>query len=181
MTRTLLVFSMITAILAAVFTAQAQTTARVYRVGWINPWSIAEFTGDSNPRFNTFRQEMRQRGYVEGQNLVLELRSVEARPERIFAVVSELVRLNVDIIVAVANPTVQAVQQVTSFAYDNQGNRTFIYNADGYNVTNWYDSLGRLITTGDGPGASRRPSSRWTRDARASMAPIDVEAFRVAY
>jgi hypothetical protein len=95
MTRTLLVFSMITAILAAVFTAQAQTTARVYRVGWITPWSVAEFTGDSNPRFNTFRQEMRQRGYVEGENLIFELRSVEASPERISEVVGELIRLNV--------------------------------------------------------------------------------------
>ena len=114
MTRTLLAFSMITAILAAVFTAQAQTTARVYRVGWITPWSIAEFTGDSNPRFNTFRQEMRQRGHVEGENLIFELRSVEARPERISEVVGELIRLNVDVIVAVAQPTVQAAQQATT-------------------------------------------------------------------
>ena len=114
MTRTLLVFSMITAILAAVFTAQAQTTARVYRVGWITPWSVAEFTGDSNPRFNTFRQEMRQRGYVEGENLIFELRSVEARPERLSEVVGELIRLNVDVIVAVAQPTVQAAQQATT-------------------------------------------------------------------
>ena len=113
LTRALLVFSMITVILVAAASAGAQTAERVHRVGWITPTPVAELVSDSNPGFNTFRQEMRQRGYVEGQNLVLELRSTEAKPEQIRAVVSELVRLNVDIIVAVANPTVQAVQQVT--------------------------------------------------------------------
>ena len=102
-----------TIILVAAASAGAQTVERVHRVGWITPTPVAELVSDSNPRFNAFRQEMRQRGYVEGQNLGLELRSVEAGPERIFAVASELVRLNVDVIVAVANPTVQAVQQVT--------------------------------------------------------------------
>ncbi len=44
------------------------------------------------------------------------------------------------------------VQEVTSFDYDYQGNLTFVWNADGYNVTNWYDSLGRQIAKGDGTG-----------------------------
>src|SRR5262244_2708534 len=109
MTRTLLVFSAITAILAAVITSQAQT-AKVYRVTWIAPTRIA---AEGNPTFSTFRQEMRRRGYVEGENLTLELRYVDATPERISGVVGELVRLNVDVIVAVSQPTVQAAQQAT--------------------------------------------------------------------
>jgi putative ABC transport system substrate-binding protein len=56
---------------------------------------------------------MRQRGYVEGRNLVLELRSVEGKLGRLSEVVSELVRLNVDVIVAVSQPVVQAAQQAT--------------------------------------------------------------------
>jgi putative tryptophan/tyrosine transport system substrate-binding protein len=105
MTRTLLVFSAVTAILASVITSQAQT-AKVYRVAWIAPERPGAI-------FNTFRQEMRRWGYVEGENLTFELRIVEAKPERISGVVGELVRLNVDVIVAVFQPTVQAVQQAT--------------------------------------------------------------------
>jgi len=75
MTRTLLVFSAVTAILASVITSQAQT-AKVYRVAWIAPERPAAI-------FNTFHQEMRRLGYVEGENLTFELRIVEAKPERI--------------------------------------------------------------------------------------------------
>ena len=41
------------------------------------------------------------------------------------------------------------VQEVTSFAYDYQGNRTYIFYPDGTTVTNWYDLLRRRIATGD--------------------------------
>ena len=44
------------------------------------------------------------------------------------------------------------IQQATTMLYDYQGNRSFVYNADGYNLTNWYDSLGQLAATGDGWG-----------------------------
>ena len=108
MTRTLLVFSTITAILASVITSRAQTV-KVYRVAWITPTPAAE----ASPSFNTFRREMRRWGYVEGENLTFELRSVEAKHEQIAGVVGELIRLNVDVIVAVSQPTVQAAQQAT--------------------------------------------------------------------
>ena len=100
-------------LLAAPLAAEAQEAGKVYRVGWIAPTPVAELINDSNPRFNTFRREMRHRGYVEGQNLFLEVRFAEARLERISEVVGELVRLNVDVIVAVAAPTVQVTQQAT--------------------------------------------------------------------
>jgi YD repeat-containing protein len=45
-----------------------------------------------------------------------------------------------------------AVQQVTTYTHDYQGNLIYIYNADSYNVTNWFDALGRTITIGDGTG-----------------------------
>ena len=43
-----------------------------------------------------------------------------------------------------------AVEQDTTYNRDYQGNLTTIYNADGYNVTNWFDALGRMTTTADG-------------------------------
>ncbi len=45
-----------------------------------------------------------------------------------------------------------AIQELTIFNYDNQGHPTTINYADGYNVTNWFDALGRKIATGDGTG-----------------------------
>ena len=84
MTHTLLVVSMLTTILAATFTAQAQTMARAYRVAWISPTPVAEV----NPTFNAFREEMRQRGYVERETITFERRSVEAKPERIWEFVA---------------------------------------------------------------------------------------------
>jgi len=114
MSRTMIVVAMIAASLAAVPAAQAQTAEKVYRVGWISPTPVAEITSNPTHGFNSdFRREMRQRGYVEGQNLVLELRSVEEGLGRVSEVVSELVRLNVDVIVAVSQPAVQAAQQGT--------------------------------------------------------------------
>jgi YD repeat-containing protein len=52
----------------------------------------------------------------------------------------------------VTNAFGTAVQEVTSFGYDNQGNRTFVFYPDGTTVTNWYDSLRRPIATADGIG-----------------------------
>jgi len=98
-------------LLAAPLAAEAQPAGKVYRVGYLSPIPVAE--RGSNPSFNIFRREMRQRGYVEGQNFVLEHRSVEGSPGRDSEVVGELVRLNVDVIVAVSQPVVQAAKQVT--------------------------------------------------------------------
>ena len=62
---------------------------------------------------NAFRQELRQRGYTEGENLTVELRSVGAKPDQISAVMAELIRLKVDVLVAMTQPAVQAAQQAT--------------------------------------------------------------------
>lgn len=110
----MIVVAMIAASLASVLAARAQTAGKVYRVGFIGPRPVAQITSDPTHDFNTvFRREMRQRGYVEGQNLVLEVRSTEGRLERVSEVVGELVRLNMDVIVAVSNPVVQAAQHAT--------------------------------------------------------------------
>jgi len=98
-------------LLAAPLAAEAQQARRVYRVGYIGPTPVATLISD--PTFDSFRREMGQRGYVEGQDLVLELRSVAERPDRVSEVVGELVRLNPDIIVAVSAPVIQAARQVT--------------------------------------------------------------------
>jgi hypothetical protein len=88
----MIVVAIIAASLAAVPAARAQTAEKVYRVGYILPRPVAEITSNPTHHFNSdFRREMRRRGYVEGQNLVLELRSVEERLGRVSEVVSDIV------------------------------------------------------------------------------------------
>jgi len=86
------------AVLAAPLGAGAQQFGRVYRVGVLLPTPISRISGAG-----AFKQGLRDLGYIEGQNLVLEYRSIDAeKPEQLPALAAELVRINVDIIFAVA-------------------------------------------------------------------------------
>ena len=102
-------------LLAAPLAARAQAVGKVYRVGLMAISPLAAIVSDpSNPINSGFRREMRNRGYVEGQSLILELRSIEGKMERASEVVAELVRLNVDVIVT-ANPEMtRQAQRVTT-------------------------------------------------------------------
>jgi putative tryptophan/tyrosine transport system substrate-binding protein len=61
-----------------------------------------------------FRQGLRELGYVEGQNIVIEYRSAEGKDERLPGLAAELVRLKVDVIVAASPPATEAAKQATS-------------------------------------------------------------------
>ena len=65
-------------------------------------------------RVDAFRQALREQGYVEGQNIVVEYRGADGRIERLPDLAAELVRLKPDVIVAVATPAARAVRQATS-------------------------------------------------------------------
>ena len=96
-------------ILAAPLAAGAQQPKKVPRIGvlWTYSPTIAA------PFAEAFRQGLRGLGYVEGQNVALEERWAEGRFDRLPALAAELVRLNVDVILAASTPAVQAVQQAT--------------------------------------------------------------------
>jgi putative ABC transport system substrate-binding protein len=112
---TVFVLSLLAAILGTVLHAEAQTAGKIYRVGIVRPASSAPLTTTDPAHFfnSGFRPELRDRGYVEGQNLILEMRSGPAKPEELSAVMGELVGLNVDVIFAVSEPAVRAAQQAT--------------------------------------------------------------------
>ncbi len=103
-------------LLAAPLAAEAQTAGKVYRVGLISTTTpVATILSDPTHPFNSgFRREMRDRGYMEGQNFILELRSLEGRMEQASEVVAELVRLNVDVIVTVGGEMTRAAKRVTT-------------------------------------------------------------------
>ena len=75
--------------------ARAQQPARIPRIGILIPASASSFSA----RVEAFRQRLREHGYVEGKNIVIEYRYAEGKPERLPDLAAELVRLNVDVIV----------------------------------------------------------------------------------
>jgi putative ABC transport system substrate-binding protein len=96
-------------LLAAPFTAEAQPAGKVSRIGYLSASSST-----SNPRIlEAFRQGLRDLGWVESQNLVIEYRWAEGRFDRLADLAAELVRLKVDLIVAAPAPPALAAKKAT--------------------------------------------------------------------
>ena len=98
-------------ILTAPIAAEAQQSAKVPRIGWL---SIASPTPAVSHLMEAFRQGLRELGYVEGQNIAVEYRFAEGRPERLPEFAAQLVALKVDIIVTPNPAGTQAAKQATS-------------------------------------------------------------------
>lgn len=89
---------------------QAQPAGKVYRIGVLE--GVGEASNVAN--LDAFRQGLRELGYVEGRNVVIEYRSAEGRPERFQDLARELVRLEVDVIVTRGTPAALSAKQVTA-------------------------------------------------------------------
>ena len=88
----------------------AQQQGRVWRVGYLSPTSASV-----NPQYTgAFLQGMRELGYVEGKNLVIEWRYADGKFDRLPVLAEELVQLKVDVIVAAASPAIGAAQKATT-------------------------------------------------------------------
>jgi putative ABC transport system substrate-binding protein len=88
-------------LLAAPLGAEAQQAAKIARIGYLSP-NLA-----TSPHLReAFRQGLRDLGYVEGRNLVIEYRDAEGKVERLPALAAELVALKVDVIVTEGGNTV---------------------------------------------------------------------------
>ncbi len=96
-------------LLAAPLAAEAQQARKVPRIGFLG----TRTPSDTSSAFDAFRQGLRELGWVEGQNIVIEYRWAEGRYERLPTLAAELVRLKVDIIVAVTTPGIQAAKNAT--------------------------------------------------------------------
>src|SRR5262245_17621612 len=93
----------------APLTAQTQQTGKVPRIGALAGATAATYAA----RFDSFRRGLRELGYVDGQNIAIEYRYADGKLERLPALAAELVRLNVDVIFAVAAPETEAARQAT--------------------------------------------------------------------
>ena len=104
-------------ILTFVHLAEAQQPKKVPRIGYLSAFDAA---GES-ARSEAIRVALRESGYVEGQNIVIEYRCAEGKLDRFPGLTAELVRLEVDIIVvaggARANPGGQECDQDDSHRY----------------------------------------------------------------
>jgi putative ABC transport system substrate-binding protein len=97
--------------------ARAQPPQRVRRVAFIATTSpVSELIGPNpvNPTAKAFTQGLRELGYVDGQNLVIEWRSAEGKPDDLKKIVRQLVADHVDVIVAPVNPVTKAAKSVTT-------------------------------------------------------------------
>jgi ABC-type uncharacterized transport system substrate-binding protein len=97
-------------LLAFAVLAEAQQPAKVPRRGYLSR------TGDSKnpgPQVEGFRQGLRDLGYIEGKNILVEYRYIEGKSDSIPSLVAELVQLKVDVLVLGPLPAIRAAKQAT--------------------------------------------------------------------
>jgi putative ABC transport system substrate-binding protein len=96
-------------LLAAAVAVQAQTARKPYRIGYLVTGGSVSFPISVEP----FKRGMRDLGYREGTDFVLELRTAEGRYERLDPLAAELVRAKPDVIVTSTTPSAQAAMRAT--------------------------------------------------------------------
>jgi len=95
-------------ILAAPLATEAQTAGKIYRVGYLS-------VSSKMPRSeHALFEGLRELGYVEGQNLAIEYRSANDEPGRLPDLARELIRLQVDVIIANSTVAGQAAKATTA-------------------------------------------------------------------
>src|SRR5262245_26732621 len=85
-----------------------QQTSRIHRIGFLAGGAASDIIG-----LGSFRQGLRELGWTEGQNIVIDYRFAEGTFERLPDLAAELIRLKVDMIVAVPTPAAVAAKNAT--------------------------------------------------------------------
>ena len=111
MLRKIVVCLPLTVLLLTVSFAEAQQPKKVSRIGFLGDGSAAARAAIS---LEPFREGLRELGYVEGRNIILEVRWTDGKSERLPDLVGELVRLKVDVIVTHGVPGALAAKAATT-------------------------------------------------------------------
>jgi putative ABC transport system substrate-binding protein len=106
MKKRILLFGLMTLVLASLQVAEAQQLKKVPRIGY-------QSAGGSGEREEAFRQGLLELGYVEGQNIVIEWRFAQGKPDQVPRNAAELVRLKVDVIVTGGAADTRAAKAAT--------------------------------------------------------------------
>src|SRR5215813_14754582 len=103
---------LILSLLAVPLAAEALPAGKVYRLGLLSPAAVP--APEVAATVNLVPMGLRELGYVEGENLVIERRFAEGRFDRLRGLAHELVQRRVDVIVAVSNLAIDAAKAVTA-------------------------------------------------------------------
>jgi len=107
MNKKILCLAVCTMHFALCLSAEAQQPKKVPRIGYLT------VRATSSELDETFKRELRELGYIDGQNIAIEYRSAAGKVDRLATLAEELVRLNVDVIVASTTPAVNAAKNAT--------------------------------------------------------------------
>ena len=110
MRTTVFGFTLSTLLFALCVPAQAQQPTKIPRIGYVSGTGTLSNPG---PYVEALRQGLRDLGYVEGKNFVIEYRGAEGKPDRYPSLVNELVQLKVDVLVVPTLPAILAARQAT--------------------------------------------------------------------
>jgi ABC-type uncharacterized transport system substrate-binding protein len=103
-------FALSATLFALCFSASAQQPTKVPRIGFL----VASNPSAVSTRVHAFREQLRELGYVEGENFVIESRYAEGNLNRVPALATELVRLKVDVIVTGGATDTRAAKEATN-------------------------------------------------------------------
>jgi ABC-type uncharacterized transport system substrate-binding protein len=106
--RTKFAFAAVALLFALCFSAEAQQP-KIPRIGYL----VSGFRTDSSPSSDAFRQGLRDLGYIEGKNIVVEYRYAERKLDRSASLMAELVQLKVDVIFVSFLPGIRAAKDAT--------------------------------------------------------------------
>src|SRR5215510_7621200 len=109
-TRNLILVALCAMFFALCFSVEAQQPAKIPRIGYLTADPLSAISANRD----AFRQGLRELGYVEEKNLVIEWRVSEGKPDHELALASELVRLKVDVIVGGGSSSIRAARQATA-------------------------------------------------------------------
>jgi len=109
-TKKILLLALCSLLLALGFSAQAQQPKKIPRIGYVR---VVGLPSTPSPNVEAFRRGLRDLGYVEGENIVIEFRYAEGKPDRIPSLVAELVQLKVDVLVSGDDPAIRVAKQAT--------------------------------------------------------------------
>ena len=104
-----IVFALCSLLLAPCSSAQAQQPTKIPRIGFLSAASPSAISA----RTEAFRQGLREVGYVEGKNIIIEWRSAEGKLDRLSEITAELVDLKVDVIVTGGTIPTRAAKEAT--------------------------------------------------------------------
>jgi ABC-type uncharacterized transport system substrate-binding protein len=109
MTRPILVFALAFVIHSTARLAEAQQPAKIPRIGYLS----GNYPSNPGPNVEAFRHGLRDLGYIEGKNILIEYRYSDGKNDRMPSLVAEFVKLKVDVLVSGVGPAIRAAQQAT--------------------------------------------------------------------